>query len=154
MIPVGRARAPVVFAILALAFSVALPAASRRSRQEKPPERKPRLRLVAEPAVGFTPVATTLTGQLSGIDSNDSNFCHAAVTWTRIDPGQSEEEGLKIREDPACLHPKEQVSVPTSFSRSWTLYSPGSYLFRLSVEGKDRTRITSGYAKVEVLRIQ
>jgi len=154
MIPGSRTRAFVLLGILVLASAVALPASSRKKRDEKPPERKPRLRLVAEPAVGFTPVATTLTGQLSGVDPGDANFCHAAVTWIRIDPGQTEEEGLKVREDPACLHPKEQVSVPTSFSRSWTLYGPGSYLFRLYVEGKDRTRFVSGYAKVEVLRVQ
>ncbi len=115
---------------------------------------KPRLRLVADPSVGFTPISVVLTGQLSGVDLNDANFCHAAVTWIRIDPGQTEREGLRVREDPACVHPKEQVFVATSFTKSYTLYTPGSYLFRLEVEGKDHARIDSAYVKVEVLRVQ
>ncbi|HEU4402702.1 MAG TPA: hypothetical protein VFT43_11410 [Candidatus Polarisedimenticolia bacterium] len=115
---------------------------------------KPKLHLIADPAVGFTPVTVVLTGQLSGVSRQDPNFCHAAVTWIRIDPGQSEEEGFKVREDPVCLHPKEEVFVPTSFTKTFVLGRPGSYLVRLMVEGKDGTRIVSSYSKIEVLRVQ
>src|SRR6266446_4961275 len=114
---------------------------------------RPRLRLTADRMVGFTPLSIVLTGQLTGVNPQDGNFCHAAVTWTRIDPGQTEEEGSRVREKPACLHPHEEIVVPTSFTKDYTLYAPGSYLFRLAVEGKDGKRIFSGYAKVEVLRI-
>jgi hypothetical protein len=125
----------------------------------KPPrkdggEDKPRLRLVADPAVGFTPVTAIFTGQLTGVGPRDPNFCHAAVTWIRIDPGQSEEAAFQIREDPACLHAPEEARAVTSFTKTFVLYRPGSYLVKLVVEGRDGTRVQSAYSKVEVLRVQ
>ena len=129
------------------------------ARKPKPPtgpkgDGKPKLVLTADPAFGFTPVNVFITGALSGIDLNDRNFCHAAVTWVRIDPGQSERDGFRTREDPACVHPDEEISVTTSFTKTFVLYRPGSYLIRLEVEGKDGTRVVSAYTKVEVLRVQ
>ncbi|MGH9748367.1 MAG: hypothetical protein ACRD6R_00385 [Candidatus Polarisedimenticolia bacterium] len=127
------------------------------SADEKPSGRrdreKPRLTLRADPTVGFTPVTTVLTGHLTGIDLKDPNFCHPAVTWLRIDPGQTENEGFRVREDPACVHPEGSSSVETSFSKTYALSRPGAYLFRLIVEGKDGTRVISGHAKVQVLRV-
>ncbi len=146
--------------VLLLGFAlVALPPPDvmARARKPSPPKeetRKPKLRLVVAPAVGYAPVEAVLTGELTGVDPHDANFCHAAITWIRIDPGQSEQEGLRVREDPACLHPREEVSVTTSFTRNYTLYRRGSYLFRLFVEGKDGTRIDSGFVKVTVLSIE
>ncbi len=154
MISHRRLPAGVLLSLGFLSLASGTESWARKPREERRKEEKPRVRLVADPAVGFTPVTTVLTGQLRGIDPGDSNFCHPAVTWIRIDPGQTEEEGLKIRENPACLHPKEQVFVPTSFTKTWTLYRPGSYLFRLIVEGKDGTQVSSALAKVEVLRVQ
>ncbi|HEV8700708.1 MAG TPA: hypothetical protein VGV60_05495 [Candidatus Polarisedimenticolia bacterium] len=131
------------------------------SRKPKPPtgktdkgEDKPKLALTADPAFGFTPVTVIVTGALTGVDLHDRNFCHAAVTWIRIDPGQSERDGLRTREDPACVHPDEEISVSTSFTKTFVLYRPGSYLIRLEVEGKDGTRVSSGFTRVEVLRVQ
>lgn len=121
------------------------------AREEK---EKPRLRLTADPAVGFTPVTAILTGHLTGVDLHDPNFCHAAVTWVRIDPGQTEDDGFRIREDPACLHPEEETSVEVSFTKTFVLTRPGSYLARLVIEGRDGTRVQSGYTKVQVLRVQ
>lgn len=153
-------RRRVALTILLLGFVlVALPPASVLSRARKPKSteqgpHKPKLRLMASPSVGYAPVDVVLTGELTGVDLHDPNLCHAAVTWIRIDPGQSEQEGLRVREDPACLHPKEEVSVPTSFTKSYSLYHRGSYLFRLQVEGKDRSRIDSGFVKVQVLSLE
>ena len=53
------------------------------------------LRLVSDQSVGFAPVTAVLTGQLTGVDPGDANFCHAAVTWIRIDPGLTEAEGIR-----------------------------------------------------------
>lgn len=124
----------------------------RKSNAGEEEKGRPRLRLSVDRAVGFAPIKVVLTGELVGVDPQDANFCHAAVTWTRVDPGQTLEEGTRVRESAACLHPKEQIFVPTSFTKEYTLYAPGSYLFRLAVEGKDGKRLTSGYAKVEALR--
>jgi len=153
-------RRRVALTILLLGFVlVALPRASVLARARKPESteqepHKPKLRLMVSPSVGYSPVDVVLTGELTGVDPHDPNLCHAAVTWIRIDPGQSEQEGMRVREDPACLHPKEEVSVPTSFSKSYSLYRRGSYLFRLQVEGKDRSRIDSGFVKVQVLSLE
>lgn len=115
---------------------------------------KPKLTLTAEPAVGFAPLVVIMTGHLTKVDLRDPNFCHAAVTWIRIAPGQTEDRGFRIREDPACLHPAEDVSVETAFTRTFYLSNPGSYLVRLIVEGRDGTRIHSGLTTVQVLRVQ
>lgn len=142
-----------------LAWGVAMAAPSQAEPGDakvtpKPGKEKPRLSLVVDRAVGFSPVTVLFTGHLTGVDPRDPNFCHAAVTWVRIDPGQSEEEGYRVREDPACLHPKEEISVPTSFTKGFTMTVPGSYLIRLIVEAKDGTRVESAYSRVQVLSNQ
>jgi hypothetical protein len=128
--------------------------AGRKTKSRSEDQDKPRLRLIADPGVGFTPVTVVLTGQLTGVRRDDPNFCHAAVTWISIPPGHSEETASSVREDPVCRHPEEQTRVNTSFTKSFELYRPGSHLFRLIVEGKDHTRVVSGYTRVEVLRVQ
>ncbi len=140
--------------ILLFVAPACLGASSRKHpvRDAKPD--RPRLKLVVDPSVGFPPVTAVLTGQMTGVEVNDPNFCHAAVTWTRVDPGQTEDSPFRVREDPVCLHPSEESHVATSYTKTFVLYNPGSYLFRLVIEGKDRTKVQSGYAKVEVLRPQ
>ncbi len=148
---------PVAFPLVILLLAIGLdgPPAIAGSRKPKPPSEdkdKPKLILTADPAFGFTPVNVVLTGNLTGIAPLDRNFCHAAVTWVRIDPGLTERDAFRTREDPACVHTEEEVSVTTSFARTLLLYHPGSYLIRLEVEGKDGTRVVSSFARVEVLR--
>jgi hypothetical protein len=142
--------------ILALAMAFPAGAASRKDRPagDGNEKEKRRLTLTADPAVGFSPVNVILTGHLTGVDPHDRNFCHAAVTWVRIDPGQTERDSLRLREDPACVHPDEEIFVPSTFTKTFDLYRPGSYLFRLEVQAKDGTRVVSVYTRVEVLRIQ
>ena len=144
----------VVLGLVALLFLAPGPAEAAKRGEKEPKDDKPRLRLVADPAVHFTPVTAILTGQLTGVRSDDANFCHAAVTWVRIDPARTEQEAIRVREDPACVHPPEQVSVATSFTKTYDLVQPGSYLFRLEIEGKDGSRVVSSFVKVQVLRVQ
>jgi len=155
MEPHSRLR-PALLILLALAISVsALEARNRKDKKrDEGRDRKPRLRLSVNPGAGFTPVVAVLSGQITGLDRQDANFCHPAVIWTRIDPGQTEEEGLRIREDPVCLHPDEETHVVTSYTKVFELYRPGTYLFKLTVEGKDGKRLNSTFARVEVLRVQ
>ena len=144
------------FLCLVLAVTAVLPAAAA-SRKDKPASEekgKPKLTLTPQPAFGFTPLTVILTGHLTGVDLHDRNFCHAAVTWVRIDPGQTERDNFKVREDPACVHPDEEIHVATSFTKTFDLYRPGSYLFRLEIQAKDGTRVVSVYARAEVLRVQ
>lgn len=115
---------------------------------------KPKLRLVAEPAVGFTPVTTVLTGHLSGVAPRDPGFCHPAVTWIRIDPRMREENASRYHEDAACRHPPEESLAVTSFTRTLALEEPGSYLFKITLETADGRRVESAYTRVEVLRVQ
>ena len=145
-----------LFLIALLALAVPLEAGSRKSKakdKENGKEDKPRLSLVADPAFGFTPVTVFLTGHLTGVDLHDRNFCHAAVTWVRIDPGQTERESFRVREDPACVHPDEEISVADSYTKVFDLYQVGSYLIRLEIQGKDGTRVVSAYTRVQVLRV-
>src|SRR5258706_5970962 len=112
-----KAPSGVLIPLLCLAV---LSPANGGGRKSKPDadegKNKPRLSLTADPAFGFTPVTVTFTGHLTGVDLHDRNFCHAAVTLVRIEPGQSERDSFKIREDPACVHPDEEISVADSFS--------------------------------------
>ena len=156
-----RSIAAILLGLLLAASGGSRSPAVGSSRKPKPPtgkaaegEGKPKLALTADPAFGFTPVTVILTGALSGVNLHDRNFCHAAVTWIRIDPGQTERDGFRTREDPACVHPDEDISVSTSFTKTFVLYRPGSYLIRLEVEGKDGTRVTSAFTQVQVLRVQ
>ena len=139
--------------LFACAVALATPLEAGKPKSEEEP-RKPKLKLLAEPAVGFTPVSALLTAQLTGVAPDDFNFCHPAVTWIRIRPGQTEDQATRIHEDPVCRHPESQNKATTSFIKSYDLYQPGTYLFRLIVEGKDHKRVESGTAQVVVLRVQ
>jgi hypothetical protein len=128
---------------------IALAEKADRDREEKL-----RLHLVSDKAVGFTPVHVVLTGSLSGADSEDPNFCHAAVIWIWIPPGHTEEEGSTLRQDPVCLHPEEESRVTMTYTKSFVLRRVGPHMFRLKIEGKDGTAVQSGLTKVRVLRVQ
>lgn len=135
------------------------PGAAAKSGKEEKPDRqdnveKPKILLKSDPAVGFTPVTATVTGLLSGIRRDDRNYCHAAVTWVLVFPGQREEDAQKVREDPACLHAEDEVSVDLAYTKVFDLERPGSYLVRLEIEGKDHTRVRSAFTKIQVLRVQ
>ena len=142
-------------AVLVLALLVAAPGRGARDAPGKPEDRgRLKISLSADPAVGFTPMTTMLTGHLSGVAPKDANFCHPAVTWVRVSPGQTEDNASRYHEDPACLHPESETEAATTFTKVFDLYQPGPYLFKLIVEGKDRRRVESVYMRVEVLRTQ
>lgn len=142
-------------ALMLLVVAAAAPLAGKPKSEEVPEERdKPKLKLLAEPAYGFTPVTALLTAALTGVAPNDPNFCHPSVTWIQIRPGRTEANATRIHEDPVCRHPETETVAATSFIKSFDLYQPGTYLFRIIVEGKDHRRIQSGTAQVVVLRVQ
>jgi hypothetical protein len=128
-----------------------LGAAHKEPRQEG--RKNPKIVLSATPAFGFPPLSVQLVATLSGVGDRDPNFCHAVVTWIRVDPGSAPETGTKLSEAPRCVHDEEEVAVVTSFSKTFDLYSPGAYLYRLIVEGKDGTQVRSNFVKVQVMRV-
>jgi hypothetical protein len=117
------------------------------------PESQPKLALTSTPAFAFAPVTVQLVATLTGIDSKDPNFCHAAVTWVRVDPGASPEKEIRVTEAPRCVHDEAEPSVATTYSKSFDLYRAGSYLYRVSVFGKNGKEIRSNYVTVKVLRV-
>jgi hypothetical protein len=142
--------------LLLLLAAAGAPLEGGKQKADGDPEErdKPKLKLLAEPAYGFTPVNALLTATLLGVAPDDPNFCHPSVTWIRIQPGQSEANATRIHEDPVCRHPDSEIAASTSFIKSFDLYQPGTYLFRIIVEGKDHRRVQSGTAQVVVLRVQ
>lgn len=116
-------------------------------------ESQPKLALTSTPAFAFAPVTVQLVATLTGIDSKDPNFCHAAVTWVRVDPGASPEKEIRVTEAPRCVHDEAEPSVATTYSKSFDLYRAGSYLYRVSVFGKNGKEIRSNYVTVKVLRV-
>jgi hypothetical protein len=113
----------------------------------------PKVVLSVSPAVGFSPLSVELVAILSGVDAHDPNYCHASITWIRVDPGSRPETGSRVTESPRCLHGDDEISVATSFSKTFDLYTPGAYLYRLVIDGKDGTELRSNFVKVQVMRI-
>jgi hypothetical protein len=109
--------------------------------------------LSASPAFGFAPLSVNLVAILSGVDPHDPNFCHAGVTWVRLDPGSRPETGIRLTEAPRCLHGEGEVTVGTTFSKTFDLYDPGYYQYQLIILGKDGTQVRSNFVKVQVMRV-
>lgn len=149
----SRALYGAAFGVLLGCFLLSPVLQAGKPKAEEEPA-KPKLKLLAEPSVGFTPVTALLTANLTGVAPDDPNYCHPAVTWIRMSPGQTEDRATRIHEDPVCRHPESETKAATSFIKSFELYQPGTYLFRIIVEGKDHKRVESGTAQVVVLRVQ
>ena len=146
---------PLILAGIVLQGALAdLQASKKKQPDEGQNDGKPRLVLQVDPSFGFTPVVAVLTAELSGVDPADANFCHASVTWIRLDPGDTEDTASTLRQDPACRHAEDETRVTMYYTKMFTLSRPGPYLFRVFIEGRNGRRITSGYAKVRVLRVQ
>ncbi len=142
------------FAVIFLLAAVpGLPAVGAKGDPEANGRKNPKILLTASPAFGFTPLSVQLVATLNGVSSRDPNFCHAGVTWIRIDPGTAPESGTRVREDPKCVHGEEELSVATTFSKTFELDLPGTYLYRIIVEGKDGTQVKSNFVNVRVLRV-
>lgn len=145
-------------AVLALALTVSLAPAPRAGNtggdDEEKESGKPRLRLVADTAVGFTPVEVVVTARLTGVDVDDPDFCHPAVTWIRLDSAHTEDEPFLIREDPVCRHPEEESRATLTYTKRFVLRRIGVHLIKVRVEGKDGRAVESGYTRVRVLRVQ
>jgi hypothetical protein len=139
--------------LLITCLAVGIAEAGKKGQSEKPERQEPKLNLAATPAFGFAPLEVQMVATLTGVDPNDTNFCHAAVTWVRVDPGSSPEKQTRITEAPRCVHEADHPSVATTYSKSFELSLPGSYLYRVSVSGKDGRDISSNYVTVKVLRV-
>ena len=134
-----------------------LPVSPLRSGHKDDPREErgkdPKILLTVSPAFGFSPLTVQMVGTLTGVDSRDPNFCHAETTWIRVDPGSNPEKGSRLTEAPRCLHGEGEISVATTFSKTFDLYLPGPYLYQLLITGKDGTQVRSNFVKVEVMRI-
>jgi hypothetical protein len=123
-------------------------------RPDSVDEKKSRkVSLTASPLFGYAPLNVQLVATLSGIDSQDRNFCHAGITWIRVDPGASPENETRMSETPRCIHGEGELRVNTTFSKTFDLDFPGSYLYRVVITGKDGSEIRSNFVTVRVLRI-
>jgi len=149
----GLHRSPLLLGALVLALAGGPLRAAHKASPRDEGRKNPKIVLSATPAFGFPPLSVQLVATLSGVGDRDPNFCHAEVTWIRVDPGSAPETGTKLSEAPRCVHGEEQVSVVTSFSKTFDLYSPGAYLYRLIVEAKDGTQVRSNFVKVQVMRV-
>jgi len=135
--------------LLPLLLAMAVPAhAGRRPPAADPEPGKPALHLSVSPRHGFRPLTLTLTGELTGVDLSDQQFCHAGIEWESNTPA-----GLKVisKEDPKCLHPPEQIQVQTTFTKIVTLSRPGTYVYRLILHRRDGERLLSNTQEVTVL---
>ena len=148
-----RARWWYIGSLCLLVLSTRTSEAGKRGQAERLDRQEPKLNLAASPAFGFAPLEVQMVATLSGVNPHDTNFCHAAVTWVRVDPGSSPEKQTRITEAPRCVHEADEPSVTTTFSKSFELSLPGSYLYRVSVLGKDGKDVRSNYVTVKVLRV-
>ena len=150
VVPTSRMAGTVLLLLLLLGLPIR---AGSRDDPGSEPRKNPKIVLSASPAFGFSPLTVQIVGTLTGVDSRDPNFCHAETTWVRVDPGSNPEKSSRLTEAPRCLHKKDEVSVATTFSKTFDLYAPGPYLYQLLVTGKDGTQIRSNFVKIQVMRI-
>lgn len=134
--------------VLALAGGSALEAKKDKDGKEELKPAKPELRLLATPKHGFLPLTIFLTGELTGVDLDDPQFCHAGVEWESRSP-----LGLDVRsmEDPRCLHPPEEIEVDLTFTKVVTLYRIGIHQYRLILHRRDGERVLSNTQEIRVL---
>jgi len=149
-IPLPRGELFGLLLVLVLAIH---PAEAKKGDSSKESARVPKLSLASTPAFGFAPVTVQLVASLTGIDPGDPNFCHAAIAWVRIDPGASPEKETRFSETPRCVHGESESSVATTFSKAFELDRSGSYLYRVSVVGKNGKEVRSNYVTIKVLRV-
>jgi hypothetical protein len=145
---------PALFLLFLLLGSIGV-SPTHAGKKSAPPsdQLSPKLSLASTPSFGFAPVTVQLVATLKGIDQKDTNYCHASITWVRVEPGPSPEKETRITESPRCVHGNHETSVTTTFSKSFELDYPGSYLYRVSVAGKDGKEVRSNYVSVKVLRV-
>ena len=143
-------RPATLFVVMVLAT---LHVQARKNATPKEAQLVPKLLLSASPVYGFAPLSVQLVATLSGIDPRNPNFCHATVTWIRVDPGASPEKETRLTEAPRCVHAESESSVPTTWSKTFDLDWPGSYLYRVQVAGKDGKEVRSNYVTVKILRV-
>lgn len=147
-------RSLLVFVVAALVCtSIPEFAEAKKAPPPKEDHPSPKLLLNGSPVYGFAPMNVQLVATLTGVESSDPNFCHAAVTWVRVDPASTPEKETRLTEAPRCLHDENELHVSTTFSKTFEISFPGSYLYRISVTGKDGKEIRSNYLTVRVLRV-
>ena len=156
----SRQTAWLVLLVFAVALMLPLAQAFGDSKKEAPSKEvpkeekpSPKLLLNGSPVYGFAPMNIQLVATLTGIDPDDPNYCHAAVTWVRVDPASTPEKETRLTEAPRCLHDENELHVTTTFSKTFEIVYSGSYLYRISVTGKNGREIRSNYLTVRVLRV-
>jgi hypothetical protein len=149
-IQASRMGGTVLLLLLLLGLSVR---AGHKDDSSAEPRKNPKVVLSASPAFGFSPLNVQIVGTLTGVDSRDPNFCHAEITWIRVEPGSNPEKGSRLTEAPRCLHGESEISVATTFSKTFDLYVPGPYLYQLLITGKDGAQVRSNFVKVQVMRV-
>lgn len=133
--------------VLALAAGSDLEAKKKKNGEEPPPE-KPEVKLLATPKHGFRPLTVILTGELTGVDLDDPQFCHAGIEWESRSP-----LGLDVRsmQDPRCLHPPESINVNLTFTKVVTLHRIGIHQYRLIIHRRDGEVVMSNTQEIRVL---
>ena len=143
----------VVFPILLLVVSSTIAFASGKSPESGEGKKGKKVILTASPMFGYAPLTVQLVATLTGVDPQDRNFCHAGITWIRVDPGASPENETRVSETPRCVHGEEEIRVATTYSKSFDLEFPGSYLYRVVIAGKDGSQIHSNFVTIRVIRV-
>ena len=117
----------------------------------EPSTEKPKLVLKADSRIGFSPLRLTLRATLTGVSSDDLNFCHVDQIWfgkRSSDPGARERASTHR---PRCHHADDQKQVEMIFFKELSLYSPGAYIYRLKLEPKQGPALISNPVTLRVL---
>ncbi|MEE9218065.1 MAG: hypothetical protein V3U98_03270 [Acidobacteriota bacterium] len=109
-----------------------------------------RLVLMARPKIGFPPLKVTLSATLSGVPSDDPDFCHVDQIWIGKMPDPRRPARTSVRR-PRCRHSEEERRVELRFFKDLTLFTPGSYTYRLRLEPKHGPAVHSNPVTLHVL---
>jgi hypothetical protein len=100
------------------------------------PDKKPKLSVKANPAMGLSPVRVVATADLSGTTNADEEFYCAGIEWEWGDDTRSSDAEDC---DPFVAGKSE---VKTRFVASHTFHTAGEYRILFRLKRKDKTLLT------------
>lgn len=133
-------------ALCVLGALLLFPAGNPRSGEPVPGE-DPGLSLAADRNTGLSPLLVNVTGRLERLGAGSETFCHAGVLWTVWDLDR--DLVYRSASDPRCHHLPGRGHTPLLFTRAFQ-FQTGNHLCRLSVLGRNGTRLDSNFVRIRV----
>src|SRR5262245_44017131 len=107
---IGRRILPLLLVLTSLTLAIA----NGKNPDSEEGRKSRTVLLTASPMFCYATLNVQLVATLTGVDPQDRNFCHAGITWIRVDPGASPENETRMSENPRCVHGEDEIRVATT----------------------------------------